>query len=200
MRKINLHYLLPPMRVLLLENHDSFSWNVIDALPVERHEITIENLNPTQPLGHSTLSGYDCLIIGPGPTDPIRASLIDIVKQAASLRIPTLGICLGHQAIGLAFGAQLIRTSPVHGKRSEITFSHSRLFPNTIGIQTVMRYHSLSLANVQAPMNIVATTDDGIPMAIEHESLPIAGLQFHPDSYATVRGREMLADFFEAIK
>ena len=188
------------MRVLLLENHDSFSWNVIDALPVERHEITIENLNPTQSLGHPSLSEYDCLIIGPGPTDPIRAGLIDIVKQAASLRIPTLGICLGHQAIGLAFGAQLIRTSPVHGKRSEITFSHSRLFPNTIGIQTVMRYHSLSLANVQAPMNIVATTDDGIPMAIEHESLPIAGLQFHPDSYATVQGLEMLADFFEAIR
>ena len=188
------------MRVLFLENHDSFSWNVIDALPVERHEITIENLNPTQPLGHPSLSEYDCLIIGPGPTDPIRAGLIDIVKQAASLRIPTLGICLGHQAIGLAFGAQLSRTSPVHGKRSEITFSHSRLFPNTIGIQTVMRYHSLSLANVQAPMNIVAITHDGIPMAIEHESLPIAGLQFHPDSYATVRGRELLADFFGAIK
>lgn len=200
MRKINLHYLLPPMRVLFLENHDSFSWNVIDALPVERHEITIENLNPTQPLGHPSLSEYDCLIIGPGPTDPIRAGLIDIVKQAASLRIPTLGICLGHQAIGLAFGAQLSRTSPVHGKRSEITFSHSRLFPNTIGIQTVMRYHSLSLANVQAPMNIVAITHDGIPIAIEHESLPIAGLQFHPDSYATVQGLEMLADFFEAIR
>lgn len=188
------------MRVLFLENHDSFSWNVIDALPVERNEITIVNLNPTQALGHSTLGDYDCLVIGPGPTDPIRAGLIDIVKQAATLKMPSLGICLGHQAIGLAFGAQLIRTHPVHGKRSQITFSKSRLFPYTNGTRLVMRYHSLSLADVHKPLRVVATTKDGIPMAIEHESLPLAGLQFHPDSYATDHGRQMLTDFFEAIR
>ncbi len=188
------------MRVLFLENHDSFSWNVIDALPVERHEITIENLNPTQSLGYPSLGEYDCLVVGPGPTDPIRAGMIDVVKQAATLKIPTLGICLGHQAIGLAFGAQLIQTNPAHGKTSEVAFAHSRLFPRTIGTQTVMRYHSLSLAGVHSPLRVVATTDDGIPMAIEHESLPIAGLQFHPDSYATGRGKSMLADFFEAIR
>lgn len=188
------------MRVLFLENHDSFSWNVIDALPVERSEITIVSLNPTQALGHHRLDDFDCLVIGPGPTDPVRAGLIDIVRQSAVLKIPTLGICLGHQAIGLAFGAQLVRTHPTHGKRSEVLFSHSRLLPNTIGPKTVMRYHSLSLAEVRSPLHVLAVTSDGIPMAIEHESLSIAGLQFHPDSYATEHGRQMLADFFEAIK
>ncbi len=241
--------LLPLMRVLFLENHDSFSWNVIDALPVDRPQITIVTSTHSDGIGNigtaistevpsrlqaepveaslSTqsnrpfdklrvksigrgiaktsrmsirLEDYDCLIIGPGPTDPIRAGLIDIVKQAAALKMPTLGICLGHQAIGLAFGAQLLRTHPVHGKRSEITFSNSRLFPHTDGTRSVMRYHSLSLADVRSPLRVIGHTNDDIPMAIEHESLPIAGLQFHPDSYATERGREMLADFFEAIK
>ncbi len=189
------------MRVLFLENHDSFSWNVIDALPVERHEVVVISGNPPQAVGHPfVLDGIDCLIIGPGPTDPHRAGLIDIVQQAAAIKLPTLGVCLGYQAIGLAFGARLIRTHPVHGKRSEIAFSKSRLFPNTLGKHTVMRYHSLSLHDIQSPLKIIAQTSDGIPMAIEHESLPIAGLQFHPDSYATEHGREMLADFFKAIR
>jgi anthranilate/para-aminobenzoate synthase component II len=122
------------------------------------------------------------------------------VRQAAAIKLPTLGICLGHQAIGLAFGARLIRTHPVHGKRSEIVFSKSRLFPNTFGAHTVMRYHSLSLSEVNSPLRVIAQSAEGIPMALEHESLPIAGLQFHPDSYATEQGRAMLADFFEAIR
>jgi anthranilate synthase/aminodeoxychorismate synthase-like glutamine amidotransferase len=228
------------MRVLFLENHDSFSWNVIDALPVGREEVTIvsgnpkrtetlrqaqgddvqrersQSGNPPQAVGHQTpqavghrtpqaesnqiaLSDYDCLVIGPGPTDPIRAGLIQVVNEAARLRLPTLGICLGHQAIGLAFGAKLVRTEPWHGKRSQITFRNSRLFAGMIGPHTVMRYHSLSLAQVASPLRVIATTDNGIPMAVEHESLPIAGLQFHPDSYATERGREMIAAFFETL-
>jgi anthranilate synthase/aminodeoxychorismate synthase-like glutamine amidotransferase len=230
------------MRVLFLENNDSFSWNVIDALPVERHEIAVIPGNPAQAVGHqdnvvaghqtafschpgqgslrlggetrragvqqehigtdlpNALDKFDCLVIGPGPTDPIRAGIVEIVRQAAEIKLPTLGICLGHQAIGLAFGARLIRTHPVHGKRSEVVFSQSRLFPNTLGTHTVMRYHSLSLSDVKSPLRVVAQTGDGIPMAIEHESLPIAGLQFHPDSYASPTGRAMLADFFEAIR
>lgn len=225
------------MRLLFLENHDSFSWNVIDALPVDRENITIVSGNPPQAVGHQetdillrsschpgqgaadkslpragaqpsptttehslALNQFDLLVIGPGPTDPHRAGLIDIVQQAAAIKLPTLGICLGHQAIGLAFGSKLVRTHPVHGKRSEIVFSMSRLFPNTLGAHTVMRYHSLSLSDVKSPLRVIAQTAEGIPMALEHHSLPIAGLQFHPDSYATTRGRAMLADFFWAIR
>ena len=140
------------------------------------------------------------LVIGPGPTDPIRAGLVDIIKQAAEVKLPTLGICLGYQAIGLAFGAKLVRTHPTHGKRTDIEFSASRLLPSIAGQQTVMRYHSLSLTDIDSPLRVVARTSDGIPMALEHESLSIAGFQFHPDSYGTENGRAMITSFFEGIK
>lgn len=195
------------MRVLFLENHDSFSWNVIDALPVDRSEVSIISGNPLQAVGHlrnvavdsEILHGFDCLVIGPGPTDPIRAGIVAIVQQAADIRLPTLGVCLGHQAIGLAFGARLLRTLPVHGKQSSVEFEPSRMFPGIRGCHTVMRYHSLSLDEIESPLKVIARTIDGIPMAIEHESLPIAGVQFHPDSYATETGRGMIAAFFGAI-
>jgi len=123
-----------------------------------------------------------------------------VVQSAVLRRLPLLGICLGHQALGLAFGAKLIRVAPVHGKQSAITFSRSRLFPSFVGRQTMMRYHSLALTGIAAPLHIIAQTDDGIAMAVEHESLPMAGLQFHPDSFASPRGKELIANFFECLK
>jgi anthranilate/para-aminobenzoate synthase component II len=88
--------------------------------------------------------------------------------------------------------------APMHGKRSTALFSPSRCFPGVVGPHTVMRYHSLALAALPAPLRVVAATPDGVPMAIEHASLPLAGLQFHPDSYATPQGAGMLAAFFHA--
>jgi anthranilate synthase len=188
-----------PLRVLFLENEDSFSWNVIESLPFDRGSIRIR---PGREVAEApaTLAGFDALVIGPGPTDPVRAGIVEIVHAAARSRLPLLGICLGHQAIGLAFGARLVRSHPVHGKPCPVAFAPSRLFPSIIGTQTVMRYHSLSLAGVAPPLRVVAVSEEGLPMAIEHESLPVAGLQFHPDSYATPRGREMIARFFEAVR
>ena len=186
------------MRLLFLENEDSFTWNVIDALPFERHEVCIRSgREAAQDRG--ALDGFGAVVIGPGPTDPRRAGIANIVGAAAQARMPFLGICLGCQALGLAFGANLVRTHPTHGQTSTIIFEPSRLFPDFLGPQTVMRYHSLSLTAVSAPLRVIARTTDLIPMAIEHESLPIAGLQFHPDSYATPRGREMIAGFFRAV-
>jgi anthranilate synthase/aminodeoxychorismate synthase-like glutamine amidotransferase len=187
------------MRVLFLENEDSFSWNVVDSLPFDRGDICIRpgreisaNLN--------LIADFGAVVVGPGPTDPVRAGIVEVIRATAQARLPLLGICLGHQALGLAFGARLVQTYPTHGKQSEISFKSSRLFPSFCGAQIVMRYHSLSLSSVVAPLHVIAETADGIPMAIEHESLPMAGLQFHPESYATPRGRQMVAEFFEAVR
>jgi anthranilate synthase/aminodeoxychorismate synthase-like glutamine amidotransferase len=186
------------MRVLFLENEDSFSWNVIDRLPCARDEVTVVPGREVVACP-DRLAGADVLIIGPGPTDPERVGLVGVVRAAVARRLPTLGICLGHQAIGLAFGARLVRTPPRHGKRSVATFAGARIFAAFAGPQTVMRYHSLALADVASPLRVVATSEDGVIMAVEHEGLPLAGLQFHPDSFATPRGAAMIAGFFRGL-
>jgi anthranilate synthase/aminodeoxychorismate synthase-like glutamine amidotransferase len=186
------------VRVLFLENHDSFSLNVVESLPVDRRDVMVRPGRDVacDPGG---LAGVDLVVVGPGPTDPVRAGIVDVVLAAAKQSVPLLGICLGHQALGLAFGADLHRVPPVHGKTSDIVFSPSRLFPSFIGRATMMRYHSLALTGIKAPLRVIARTDDGIPMAIEHETLPMAGLQFHPDSFASPRGQELITDFFRAV-
>ncbi len=183
------------MRVLFLENEDSFSWNVVDRLPCGRDEVAIV---PGREAA-AALDTADVLVIGPGPTDPVRAGLVDVVRAAVARGLPTLGVCLGHQAIGLAFGARLVRTAPRHGKRSVATFRGARLFGDFEGPHTVMRYHSLALADVVPPLRVVADSEDGVVMAVEHDTLPVAGVQFHPDSFGTPRGAEMIAAFFRAL-
>ena len=186
------------MRVLFIENHDSFSLNVVESLPVDRRDVLVR---PGREVASDSgsLDGADLVVVGPGPTDPIRAGIVGVVQAVARRHLPLLGICLGHQALGLAFGAELNRVPPVHGKQSAIIFARSRLFSNFVGHQIMMRYHSLALTGIKSPLRVIAQTDDGIVMAIEHETLPMAGLQFHPDSFASPRGKELVADFFRAI-
>ncbi len=179
-------------RVLFIENHDSFSWNVIDALPFAREQIEVMHADKAP----AALSHVDAVVMGPGPTDPFRAGLIELVHEVARRKLPFLGVCLGHQALGLAFGAKLICSEPAHGKRALVHFKTSRLLPNIEGDFEAMRYHSLSLTSVRHPLSEVAHLSDQTVMAIEHESLPMAGLQFHPDSFGTPRGRELLSAFF----
>lgn len=181
-----------PVRAVFIENDDSFSNNVIDLLPLEVHVVSSRAPNVRE-----IVSEAEALIIGPGPLDPLRAGLVPLVSLAAARRIPTLGICLGHQALGLAFGATLRRSPPAHGKRAIAHISTSARFPS--GAFEVMRYHSLSLTNVGAPLRVVATLNDGTVMAVEHETLPLAGLQFHPDSYGTPEGRRLVESFFRSL-
>jgi anthranilate synthase len=186
------------MRLLFIENRDSFSWNVVDRLPCRRADVTlVDGLDRARI--DEEMSRSDAMVIGPGPLDPLRAGLLEVVAAAVRRALPTLGICLGHQALGVAFGAKLVRTPPAHGRRDSAVFQPSRLFPGIVGPLAVMRYHSLSLAEIGAPLDVVARTPDGLPMAIAHRTLPFAGLQFHPDSFATPRGEELLAAFFRAV-
>lgn len=166
-------------RVLFIENHDSFSWNVIDALPWARSEVHVAR-GP-----QVSLEGFDVVVMGPGPTDPLRAGLVELVQEAARRALPFLGICLGHQALGLAFGARLVRNTPAHGKRARARFDDGRVLE-------VMRYHSLALEDVRAPLQVTARLDDGTVMAVRHTTLPMVGYQFHPDSFGTPEGRTLL--------
>jgi anthranilate synthase/aminodeoxychorismate synthase-like glutamine amidotransferase len=183
------------MRLLFIECQDSFSWNVVDRLPCPREQIRMVPASDARGV-LGALREATAVVIGPGPLDPLRAGLMPYVLEAAGRGLPTLGICLGHQALGVAFGADLVRGEPRHGHRAQVAFGPSRLFPSFRGEQTVMRYHSLILRGVAAPLRVVASTEAGEVMAIEHEALPMAGLQFHPDSFGTPRGEEMLRDFF----
>lgn len=187
--------------VLFLENHDSFSWNVVDRLPVARAAIRVVDGAEVVRGGELSrlLGEVSLVVIGPGPTDPVRAGVVDAVRIAVAREKPVLGICLGHQAIGLAFGARLVPVTPVHGKQSRVTFTASRSFPGIRGEVVAMRYHSLALSGVAPPLRVVATSEDGTPMAIEHERHRVAGLQFHPDSFGTPRGEEILAAFFREL-
>jgi anthranilate synthase component 2 len=186
------------MRVVFVENEDSFTWNVIDRLPVERAELLVLSGRARGDV-RAALAGATHLVIGPGPMDPIRAGLVELVQEAAHRAVPTLGVCLGHQAIGLAFGARLARTRPMHGMRSTAVLQPSRLLPGLSGPFEVMRYHSLSLDRVMSPLRVLARAEDEVIMAVEHASLPMLGLQFHADSYATPRGEELLRAFFRGV-
>lgn len=185
------------MRVLFFENDDSFSWNVVELLPVQRSEVALVHTRHEENL-LSRLDGADAVVVGPGPMDPERVGLVGLVREIVRRRLPLLGVCLGHQAVGLAFGAKLRRVTPAHGKRATAVFERSRLFPGIEGPVQVMRYHSLALGGLSPPLRVIAATPDGIPMAIEHATLPIAGVQFHPDSFATPRGAELVRAFFSS--
>jgi anthranilate synthase/aminodeoxychorismate synthase-like glutamine amidotransferase len=143
------------------------------------------------------LSSADVVVIGPGPTDPHRAGLVSLVSRSLERGLPLLGICLGHQALGLALGATLIRSTPAHGKVATMTAQGSRFLPD--GAHAVMRYHSLSLTGVPAPLHVTARLADGTVMAVEHATRPVLGLQFHPDSFGTPDGRAFVDAFFQSL-
>lgn len=178
------------VRVVFVENDDSFSFNVVDLLPAGVE--VVRGVAALEAVRHA-----DAVVLGPGPTDPERAGLVSLVRQVLTAQTPLLGICLGHQALGLAFGATLVRSTPAHGKVATMQVEASRFLP--AGAHEVMRYHSLSLTEVPAPLRVTARLDDGTVMAVEHESLPVLGLQFHPDSYATPGGRGFIDAFFRSL-
>jgi anthranilate synthase component 2 len=183
--------------LLFIENGDSFSWNLLDALPFAREDVALVSGTDRAEV-QRLLSTVKAVVIGPGPKDPLRAGLIGWVEAAIARNLPLLGICLGHQAVGVAFGARLERVRPCHGERSDVLFEGSRRFRED-GVETVMRYHSLALVEAPPPLRVTARTVDGVVMAVEHASLPVAGLQFHPDSYGTPNGRALLAAFFRSV-
>jgi len=183
----------------MIDNYDSFTYNLVQYLrqlgaevEVYRNdEITVEEIAARDPAG---------IVISPGPSIPQNAGIsVDVVKYFAG-KIPLLGVCLGHQAIGYAFGANIVHARHLmHGKTSNIDTDGKGVFAGIKGSVQVMRYHSLAIeeATLSKDFEITARADDGEIMGVRHRTLPVEGVQFHPESIMTPAGKRMLRNFLK---
>ena len=187
--------------ILLIDNYDSFTYNLYqymgifndDIKVVRNDKITIEEIKALAP---------ERIVLSPGPKSPKEAGIcIDAVREFYD-KIPILGICLGHQSIGEAFGATVSYAKKIfHGKQSEITHTGDSVFTGIDSPIKVARYHSLAVKKERLPdcLRILAETDDGEIMAMRHKEYPVVGLQFHPESIYTEHGKRMLENFINGV-
>lgn len=188
--------------ILLIDNYDSFSYNLYqligeldpDIRVIRNDELTVKEIRDLMP---------DRIVISPGPGRPEDAGVSIDVVLALGTQIPTLGVCLGHQAICEAYGAKVTYARTLmHGKQSDVTFDlDSPLFAGCPHVAPVARYHSLAAdpATIPAELRVTGVADDGEIMAVQHTEYPIYGVQFHPESIMTPNGKQMLMNFVKEI-
>ena len=187
-------------RLVLLDNYDSFTFNLYHRLAEVGAVLRVVRNDATTPEA-ILATGPDALVISPGPCDPDRAG-ITLPLIAAAGRCPVLGVCLGHQALGQAFGGQVVRAPrPVHGKTDRIHHDGTGVFAGLPNPLVATRYHSLVVDRPSLPPNLVvnAWTEDGLIMGLRHAELPMHGVQFHPESIATESGHELLRNFLDLL-
>lgn len=181
--------------ILVIDNYDSFTWNLVHYLMELGAEVEVVR-NDAMSAGQALSSGAQAFLISPGPKTPNEAGVsLDLVAACADAGKPLLGVCLGHQTIGQHFGGTVSRGGLMHGKTSPVTHDGSGLFTGLPSPFTATRYHSLIVENIPAQLIVNATSDDGHVMGFRHETLPIHGVQFHPESIATEHGHAMLSNF-----
>jgi anthranilate synthase component 2 len=181
--------------ILVIDNYDSFTWNLVHYLMELGAEVEVVR-NDDMSAGQALSSGAEAFLISPGPKTPNEAGVsLDLVAACADAGKPLLGVCLGHQTIGQHFGGTVARGGLMHGKTSPVTHDGSGLFAGLPSPFTATRYHSLIVENVPESLIVNATSDDGHVMGFRHATLPIHGVQFHPESIATEHGHPMLANF-----
>jgi anthranilate synthase component 2 len=187
--------------ILVIDNYDSFTWNLVHYLMELGAKVEVVR-NDAISVGQAMSSGADAFLISPGPCTPNEAGIsLDLVAACAEAGRPLLGVCLGHQAIGQHFGGQVIRAPQLmHGKTSPVTHDSTGLFEGLPSPFTATRYHSLIVPEdgLAPTLHINARAPDGIVMGFRHTTLPIHGVQFHPESIATEHGHAMLANFMRA--
>jgi len=183
-------------RILVIDNYDSFVFNLVQYLQQLGAECTVVRNDEVEA---SEASTYDGVLISPGPGTPDKAGVsIAMINYCAEHSIPLFGVCLGHQAIGEAFGATVSRAPELlHGKTSQVIHNGSGVLANLPSPFTATRYHSLAVERdtVPAVLEITGSTDSGVVMSMRHTSLPIEGVQFHPESVLTEHGHQMLANW-----
>jgi para-aminobenzoate synthetase component 2 len=191
-------------RVLVVDNHDSFVHTLIGYLRELGAEVTMIEADAGDAAFFAALiDRYDGALISPGPGEPADAGAsVDIVRLAAEKRMPLLGVCLGHQAIGVAYGAPVVPAPELmHGMSSEVQHDGTGLFTGIRSPFAAGRYHSLALDEADLPpeIRVTARTANGTVMALAHESLPIAGVQFHPESILTESGHRLLGNWLATL-
>ncbi len=187
---------------LMIDNYDSFVYNLVryleelqeEVVVLRNDKLTLEDIERMQPEG---------IIISPGPKTPEQSGIcIDVIRQFSG-RIPILGICLGHQGIGYAFGAKIVKGSePVHGKVFDVYHNNAGVFRGIRNPVKVTRYHSLIIERDSLPecLEVTSETADGVIMGIRHREFLVEGVQFHPEAELTECGHEMLKNFLEEAK
>lgn len=181
----------------LIDNYDSFTFNLVQYLGdlgADCHVVRNDKTTPQEVLAAKPKA----IILSPGPCDPDRAGICLDLIAAAPDDMPIFGVCLGHQSIGQAFGGKIIRAEKImHGKLSNIQHTGQGVFAGLVNPLTVTRYHSLTIAPDSMPdcLDVTAQTDDGVIMAVQHKTRPIYGVQFHPESIASVSGHQLLGNF-----
>ena len=189
------------MKLLMIDNYDSFTFNIVQYLGelgaevsvFRNDEITLDDIDARLAAGQ-----LDRLMVSPGPCSPTEAGISVTAIQHFAGKLPILGVCLGHQAIGAAFGGRIIRAQQLmHGKTSTITTTQMGVFAGLPAQFTVNRYHSLSIERASLPpcLEVTAWTADGEIMGVKHTTLDIEGVQFHPESILTEHGHAMLKNF-----
>jgi anthranilate synthase/aminodeoxychorismate synthase-like glutamine amidotransferase len=185
--------------ILLIDNYDSFTYNLYhylgelgaDVKVYRNNKITLDEVEAMQP---------EKIVISPGPCTPKEAGISCAVIERFGARIPILGVCLGHQSIGAAYGGAIVRApSIMHGKLSEVSHDSQTIFRNVKNPFAAMRYHSLVIDPNSLPQDLVvsAKTADGVIMAVRHRSLPVEGVQFHPESILAEEGKKLLENFLK---
>ncbi len=184
--------------IVLIDNYDSFTFNLFhylaglgaDVVVHRNDKISVADVMAMEP---------DAIVLSPGPCTPNEAGIcLDLITKAAST-IPVLGVCLGHQAVGQAFGGKVVRATPLHGKVSEIKHTGTGVFRGINAPLKATRYHSLVVERATMPgeLTINAETGDGLVMGLMHTKLPVHGVQFHPESIASEHGHLMLKNFLD---
>ncbi len=185
--------------LFVLDNYDSFTYNLVQYLQVFTPDIEVHR-NDALAVNEVVAMAPEAIVISPGPCTPKEAGISVELIQALGSTVPILGVCLGHQAIGSAFGAAIVRAPELmHGKTSPITHSESGLFKNLPNPFEATRYHSLLVdrASIPKELEITATSNDGLIMGMRHRTHRIYGVQFHPESILTAVGPELLRNFLE---
>ena len=183
--------------ILLIDNYDSFTYNLFHLVGSLGARLVVRR-NDALSAAEAMAMAPQGIILSPGPCDPDRAGIcLELVRQAAG-RVPLLGVCLGHQAIGQAFGGRIVRAPhPMHGKLSRISHGGDGLFRGLPSPFTATRYHSLIVerASLPADLAITAESEDGLIMGLAHRRLPLFGVQFHPESIASEQGAALMTNF-----